>query len=71
MFPRWQSEISPLSAPLEKILLELSPLELSTTGSQLGKVPTDQFFWRFRDPIRVPRMENRVPRISEYCNWVL
>jgi len=22
------------------------------------------------DPIRVPRIENRVPRISENCHWV-
>ena len=28
------------------------------------------FFWRFRDPIRVPRIENRVPRIRENCHRV-
>ena len=28
------------------------------------------FLRRFRDPIRVPRIENRVPRISENCHRV-
>jgi len=29
------------------------------------------FLRRFRDPILVPRIENRVPRISENCHRVL
>jgi len=67
-FPRAHSLEPELPSAIQ-YFLKYNPYEIEYFFEAINLHRTG-FLRRFRDPIRVPRIENRVPRISENCHRV-